>query len=82
VEALGHVTYAEAARLSLDPARAKEELGWIPVWDFEKTVAETARWYQARHANAADAASMLELTCRQISDYTNDAALAGVTWAK
>jgi CDP-glucose 4,6-dehydratase len=82
VETPGHVTYAEAARLSLDPALAKEELGWIPVWDFEKTVSETARWYQERHAKGADAAAMLELTRRQISDYTNDAALAGVTWAQ
>jgi len=82
VETPGHVTYAEAARLSLDPALAKEDLGWIPVWDFEKTVSETARWYQERHANGADAAAMLELTRRQISNYTNDAALAAVSWAQ
>ena len=82
VEALGHATYAEAARLSLDPAKAKEELGWIPVWAFERTVQETARWYQARHADGADAVAMRELTRRQINDYTNDAALAGVTWTR
>ena len=28
--------YAEAARLSLDHGKARSELGWLPVWDFQR----------------------------------------------
>ncbi len=73
VETPGHTPYAEAARLSLDPAKAKEELGWVPVWGFEKTVVETARWYQLRHESGADDLTVLHFTREQIRSYTDDA---------
>lgn len=82
VESPGRAPYAEATRLSLDPVKAKEELGWVPVWDFEKTVQETARWYQARHAEKYDATAMRELTLQQIDEYIQDAAHAGLAWTR
>jgi CDP-glucose 4,6-dehydratase len=72
--------YGEATQLSLDPAKAREELGWIPVWDFARTVRETASWYRERHEGEKDAPAMLEFTRRQIAAYTRDARAAGVSW--
>ena len=72
--------YGEAARLSLDPSKAREELGWIPVWDFQRTVAETAAWYRGRHESGKDAAAMLDFTRHQIAAYSRDARAAGVSW--
>jgi CDP-glucose 4,6-dehydratase len=72
--------YGEAARLSLDPAKAREELGWIPVWDFARTVRETASWYRERHDAEKDVSAMLEFTRGQIAAYTRDARVAGVSW--
>lgn len=72
--------YGEAARLSLDPSKAREELGWIPVWDFQRTVAETAAWYRERHDSAKDADAMLGFTLGQIASYCRDARAAGVSW--
>jgi CDP-glucose 4,6-dehydratase len=73
-------SYGEAARLSLDPSKACEELGWIPVWDFRRTVVETASWYRERHDSGQDAAAMLEFTRRQIASYSRDAGVVGVSW--
>jgi CDP-glucose 4,6-dehydratase len=73
--------YVEAARLSLDHSKAKEELGWRPVWDFQKTVAETAAWYRTRHEGQKDHSAMLNMTLEQIASYTQDAGRAGMAWA-
>jgi len=37
----------EAHQLRLDIAKARVKLGWQPVWDLERTLAETIAWYQA-----------------------------------
>ena len=37
----------EAQRLQLDSAKASATLGWMPRWDFRRTISETARWYTA-----------------------------------
>lgn len=71
-------TYAEAARLSLDISRAKERLAWRPVWDFRRTVAETAAWYRARHEEKRDAEAMLAFTRQQLRDYIKDARSASI----
>ena len=39
----------EAKLLRLATERAREVLGWRPVWNFPNTTARTAAWY-ARHA--------------------------------
>ena len=73
--------YSEAARLSLDPSKAKEHLGWQPVWDFSTTVAKTAEWYRLRHESSADSEALLALSLQQISDYTEDARALNIPWA-
>lgn len=37
----------EAKFLSLDSTKARQELGWKPVWDNERTILETVKWYRA-----------------------------------
>ncbi len=66
----------EATLLNLSAEKAFHLLGWRPVWNFERTIAETARWY--RDANAAD--SQTE-TRRQIECYCQDALALGLHWA-
>ena len=73
-------TYGEAARLSLNPQKAIDELGWLPVWDFARTVAETASWYRHRHETGATDAAMRDFTWQQINSYTSDARAAGAAW--
>jgi CDP-glucose 4,6-dehydratase len=72
--------YGEAARLSLDPAKAREELGWIPVWNFARTVRETASWYRERHEAGRDDDAMAAFTRNQIAAYSRDAREAGASW--
>jgi CDP-glucose 4,6-dehydratase len=36
----------ESKWLSLDPSRARQTLGWVPVWNFRETVERTVRWYK------------------------------------
>jgi len=36
----------EAGALALDSSIARNNLGWIPPWDTERVVAETAAWYR------------------------------------
>ncbi len=59
----------EAALLHLSIDKAKEKLGWNPIWNFEQAVRQTALWY--RHANEADAdpARIAELTREQIREF-------------
>lgn len=52
----------EAGRLNLSINKARSELGWTPVWQFEDAIDKTVHWYQ-KVALGADA---LELTQAQI----------------
>lgn len=66
----------EARLLYLDSAKARAELGWRTVWSLEQTVAATAEWYQAFHANGT------LLSATQLARYTTAARRAGLEWAK
>lgn len=58
----------EAKLLRLSIEKAWGRLGWSPRWDFERTIAETARWYRAWHEGASGAA--LDALCsEQIKQY-------------
>jgi CDP-glucose 4,6-dehydratase len=57
----------EAALLSLDPAKARRELGWEPKLNFAATAAWTAEWYRA----GSNPAECLRLTREQIRRYEN-----------
>jgi CDP-glucose 4,6-dehydratase len=73
----------EAHWLSLDSTRARERLGWAPVWDAAAAVRETAAWYrdyyQAAGPNSVDCAR--GLVDGQVRAYENAARAAGLPWA-
>jgi CDP-glucose 4,6-dehydratase len=68
----------EASKLQLSIDRARQELGWWPVWDFGETVRETAAWYLAQTAGK----DLAKFTTEQIRRYEAAAGVAGVAWAK
>ncbi len=68
----------EAFSLSLNIDKVRERLGWRPVWDFERTVAETAAWYKAWLAGGGP---IRDLCAGQIDRYERDAGALGVAWA-
>ena len=68
----------EAHRLSLDSAKAREQLGWAPVWEAQTAVRRTASWYRDYY-RAPEAAR--DLVREQIRAYEDDARSAGLPWA-
>ena len=61
----------EAPLLALDITRAREVLGWQPLWDFPTATAQTVAWYRRYYGVAADhrPGSMREFTREQIQEY-------------
>lgn len=53
----------EAGALALDSSLARNLLEWLPVWDTERVVKETATWYREFYKNPASAR---EITLKQI----------------
>jgi dTDP-glucose 4,6-dehydratase len=45
---------AHDRRYALDCGKLSRELGWAPVWDFERGLRETIRWYQENQAWLAE----------------------------
>lgn len=66
----------EACMLQLDSAKAKAQLGWRPVWNFEEAIQYTASWYR-RWLEAGEVSSD-----DQLAAYLRDAAASGLGWAK
>ena len=56
----------EANLLKLDISKAKSQLGWSPVWNIDRAIAETVSWY--RQYGTGD---VHNLCYRQIKDYMN-----------
>lgn len=56
----------EAGLLQLDCNKAKSRLGWLPAFDFDKTITFTAGWYRAWH----EGQDMAAFTRAQINEYT------------
>ncbi len=50
----------EAHRLSLDSTKAREQLGWAPVWDAQTAVRQTASWYREYYRAPATARELVE----------------------
>ena len=65
VDRSNHDAVHEAGILNLDIRKAKRILGWSPRWKFEKTVAETVRWYEAVRSGA----NPIDVTQWQITEY-------------
>jgi CDP-glucose 4,6-dehydratase len=55
----------EAGLLQLNCERAKQDLGWAPRWDFEKTLKMTGEWYKT----LIEGGNPSQVTHEQISDY-------------
>lgn len=53
----------EAGALALDSSLARNQLNWLPVWDTDRVVTETAAWYRDYYQ---DPSSARALTLRQI----------------
>lgn len=53
----------EAQALALDSSLARNQLGWLPAWDTERAIRETALWYRNYHdaPNAARAISLAQV---------------------
>jgi CDP-glucose 4,6-dehydratase len=68
----------EAQRLSLDSAKAREQLDWAPVWDPSTAVRRTASWYREYYRAPARAR---ELVDDELQAYEEDARAAGLSWA-
>jgi CDP-glucose 4,6-dehydratase len=60
--------FHEARLLHLNCDKAHQLLGWYPLWNFERTVMETVRWYL--EIRAGTPASVI--TRRQINEYFAD----------
>ncbi|MHB9003109.1 MAG: CDP-glucose 4,6-dehydratase [Coriobacteriia bacterium] len=67
----------EARLLALDITKARERLGWEPLYTTQKSCAATAAWYGARH-KGADAG---EMTRSDIDAYVSEAVARGAAWA-
>ena len=61
----------EAHYLALDSAKARDQLGWTPVWDLDEALAEVVAWYRALH----DGEDMRAVTLRQIKAFEAAGAL-------
>ena len=59
----------EAKLLNLVTDKAFHTLGWQPVWDFERTIAETVTWY--REARLMSSSELQAFTLGQIKTYQN-----------
>ena len=70
----------EAGTLSLAIDKARQQLGWRPVWDFATAVQRTARWYHQRHVVKVE--DLHGLSLAQLEAYTAEAAAQSVAWAK
>ena len=70
----------EAVTLSLAIDKARQQLGWQPVWDFSASVQHTARWYHQRHVVKVDDIHGLSLA--QLEAFTSDAIRQDIVWAK
>jgi CDP-glucose 4,6-dehydratase len=68
----------EAQRLSLDSSKAREQLGWAPVWDGPAAVRRTAAWYRDYYRDPATARVLVD---DQLDAYQDDARTAGLPWA-
>ena len=68
----------EAKLLSLAINKSQHYLNWSPVWDFERTIAETATWYLRNKQSSQQGAAA---AVAQIAAYTSDAGAMSLPWS-
>jgi CDP-glucose 4,6-dehydratase len=57
--------FQESSSLILAIDKAKSELGWTPIWSFQKTIALTVHWYKVVHEKGSPEL----ITKNQIAEY-------------
>ncbi len=65
---------AEPSLVRLDTRRARERLGWRPVWRSPEAIAQTAQWYRSFHEHGR------VVTRDQIKSYSLAAVRLGLGW--
>lgn len=65
----------EAQLLYLDSTMARNQLGWKHVWEFDKALSATARWYQSWTERSE------VISREQLSDFVAAAHAQGVEWS-
>ena len=58
----------EANYLKLDCSKAKEKLGWQPIWNLEQALTQILRWVEAYRQQV----DMRQFCFKQIDEYSND----------
>ena len=66
----------EANLLHLDSAKARQRLGWRPVWSLDEALGATAEWYRAYIERGS------VISQNQLQAYMAAARQAGITWSK
>jgi CDP-glucose 4,6-dehydratase len=66
----------EAGLLYLDCSKARQQLGWQPVWGLESCVSATAAWYRTLQSESR------LVTRLQLAQFVEDARAAGRAWAQ
>ncbi len=66
----------EATLLFLDSTKARSQLLWRPVWDFETTLIKTAEWYKAWLQNGE------VISRHQLADYVACASRLNTEWTR
>ncbi|HBI44761.1 MAG TPA: CDP-glucose 4,6-dehydratase [Planctomycetales bacterium] len=64
----------ETKTLKLDSGKARDRLGWRPVWDWVEAVERTALWYRRYHETGAVRSR------EDLAQYTQDALRRGCEW--
>ena len=59
----------ESKLLKLNCDKALHYLNWCAIWDFDRTIKETAEWYKTYYEHPT---SLNKKTNKQINDYQND----------
>ena len=67
--------YHEAGLLRLDSSKARQKLGWQPVWDCRQALEQSVKWYQAFYGNGTVS------TLSDLETYFHSALSKGVAWA-
>lgn len=65
----------EAGLLQIDSAKARSNLRWRPVWNYDEAIHHTAAWYR-KWLESGEVTSLM-----QLARYSADAAAAGLDWA-
>lgn len=70
----------ESKLLKLNCDKSLHYLNWMPIWDFNKTVFETAQWYKNYYDKSP--LETIDFSMSQIDSYTSDARVKGLKWAQ